>query len=129
MKKLKIAINISLIVKLLLWIGLAVLIYFLGTEEAGKAAQQASESVSETSVIGGVVGGSAAAFAVILVTVLELACIAVPVVFTIIIIIRYNVFKRVTLALGIITIIFSCITAGILMLIQRSKMHSEVEEK
>ena len=129
MKKFKIAINISLVVKLLIWVGLAILLFYLGMDEAGKAAKDTAESAGQSSAVGGAIGGAFAGLAVAMMVVLGVFCFAIPVLFTIIIIIRYNVGHKVTLALGIITIITSCITAGVLMLVQRSKMINSPEEK
>jgi hypothetical protein len=130
MKKLRIATNIALVVKLLFWIGIAILLFYSGMDEAGKAAQQTAQQAGEQSVTGAVVGGVFAGVAVAIFVVLGVFLFAIPVLFTIIILIIYNVKKKPSIGLGVFTIITSCITAGILIIVQRNKMLEEtsVEE-
>ncbi len=123
MKGYKIAINIILVVSLILWILLAVLTYFRGMQGVSNSASNAASTGAEDGgVVGGVAAGSFVAIFGALAVFMLIFLYGIPVVFSIIILIIFNVKKSPSIALSVITIITASIPAGIVMLIYRSKL-------
>ena len=92
--------------------------------KASAKGTNAANAANASSAVGGAVGGSVAGATVAIFAMLGFILLAIlfaiPFIFSIIFMIRYNIVKNPSIALGVLTIIFACIPAGILMLVQRN---------
>lgn len=123
MKKMKIAINIVLILTFIAYTAIIIYLLTAGMNSAQDAASNAADNASEQSAVGGAVAGVTVGIFAILAIIMGAAGVAIPAFITLIIIIRYNFLKTYpSIGLAIVAIIFSNPISGILMLIQRSKM-------
>ncbi|MBQ7641260.1 MAG: hypothetical protein IJS83_02225 [Acholeplasmatales bacterium] len=96
-----------------------------GIDAAGKAAQEAAQNTANNAddPVSGAVGGAAAggivALGAMIAFIILAFAFAIPLLFTIIFLIRYNFVETPSIALGVLTLILACIPAGILMLVQK----------
>lgn len=122
MRKFKKITILVIVLQLIFWIGFAFYVFFAGTEAAGNAANQASQSGAES---GGVVGAASAGFVVALFSELGVVfgtiLVSIFAFNTLLVLIIYCLKDRPSIFGGILALLFSSIIVGILIIVDANK--------